>query len=161
MEYNLTLTEYSSFKIKKHMNPYVCYPNSGTMTRRPVTRFVNPYFPQFTKENVSNDRTANRPAANIIRNEGGYLIQLAVPGMSKDQIKIEIENDQLIISGPQKNDAETTKFIRREFNLTGFKRTFKLHTNANSGAMTASFNQGVLSIEIPDASPETIKINIQ
>jgi HSP20 family protein len=103
----------------------------------------------------------NRPAANIERIEGAYKIQLAIPGVAKDQIKIEINDDQLIVTGLPVNSESKPKFVREEFDFGGFKRAFRLHKNADTTAMTAAFEQGILTIIIPDASPETIKINIQ
>jgi HSP20 family protein len=145
------------------MKPYACYPKTRAGYRAPVYGLVNPYFTPFTKEAEKTTRTGSLPAANILREEGAYKIQLAVPGLTKEQIRIELNEDQLVITGPAAHDTEGTKpkFVRHEFDYTGFKRTFRLHKNANISAMTAVFENGILTIVIPDAIPETIKINIQ
>jgi HSP20 family protein len=127
----------------------------------PVSGFVNPFFTQYAKEAPSHYPVANRPAANIIREEAAYKIQIAVPGLTKEQIKIELNEDQLVVSGMEANKNAQPKFARKEFDYTGFKRTFRLHKNENTEAMTASFDQGILTIIIPDATPESININIQ
>jgi HSP20 family protein len=142
------------------MNRYACYPNARNKFQAPVRGFVNPFFPQFTNETVKRYPVANRPAANIIREENAYKIQLAVPGLTKEQIKIELLEDQLIITGPTASAEAKPKFIREEFDYSGFKRTFRLHPNADTTAMTAGFDQGLLTIVIPDKAPVTTKINI-
>lgn len=144
------------------MKSYACYPKGGMKFQPPVSGFVNPYFfTPFAREVARQSLVANRPAANIIREEAAYKIQLAVPGLSKEQIKIELNEDQLVITGPEASKEEGPKYARKEFDFAGFKRTFRLHKNANTAAMTAAFEQGLLTIVIPDAAPETININIQ
>lgn len=144
------------------MKSYSCYPKSGMRFQSPVSGFANPYFfTPFAKEAIKQNPVANRPAANIIREEAAYKIQLAVPGLTKEQIKIELNEDHLVITGPDANKDESPKYARKEFDFAGFKRTFRLHKNANTAAMTAGFEQGLLTIVIPDATPETININIQ
>jgi len=83
-----------------------------------------------------------------------------VPGLSRDQIKIELHEDQLIITGPAPSTDSRPKYIREEFDYTGFKRTFRLNQTADTEAMSASFDQGLLTIVIPDKTPVTTKINI-
>ncbi len=143
------------------MNPYACYPNARNRFQAPVRGFVNPFFPQFTNETVKKYPVASKPAANILREENGFKIQLAVPGLSKDQIKIELHEDQLIITGPAASAEAKPKYIREEFDYAGFKRTFRLSQNADTSAMTAAFDQGLLTIVIPDKAQVTTKINIQ
>ena len=139
------------------MKPYACYP--GTRFHSPVARFVTPYYPSTFTRNAAS-QVNNTPAANIVRHEGSYEIKLAVPGFSKADIKIEINDDQLIISAVDVKNESDPNYVRREFNLHGFKRTFRLHKNANTNAMTASFDQGILTIVVPDKEPETRKIEI-
>lgn len=142
------------------MKSYACYPNGRTRFQAPMGGFVNPYFTQKTNEAAGSNPVANRPAANIIREEGAYKIQLAVPGLSKEQIKIEFADGQLIVSGAAKETTEKPKFVRAEFDYAGFKRTFRLHKNADVAAASASFDQGLLTIVIPDLAQVTTKINI-
>ena len=143
------------------MKSYACYPKSGMRFQAPVSGFANPFFTQYAKEAAKQNTVANRPSANIIREEAAYQIQIAVPGLTKEQIKIELNDGQLVVSGPEANKEASPKFVRKEFDFAAFNRTFRLPKNANTDAMTASFDQGILTIVIPDATPETITINIQ
>lgn len=142
------------------MKSYACYPGARTRFKAPVAGFVNPYFPQFANEAVKRNPVANRPAANIIREENAFKIQLAVPGLTRDQIKIELHEDQLIVSGPAASAEPKPKYLREEFDYTGFKRTFRLSKQTDTSAMSAAFDQGLLTITIPDKVPVTTKINI-
>lgn len=143
------------------MKSYACQPKTRTGYRSPGYGFINPYFTPHTTETEQTIRTGDRPAANILRETEAYKIQLALPGLKKEQIRIEVNEDQLMVSGSPASTETKPKFVRHEFDYAGFKRTFRLHKNANVAAMTAVFENGVLTIVIPDAQPETIKINIQ
>ena len=136
------------------MKSYAFYP--GTKFQSPVARFVTPYYPSHTTRN----QVSNTPATNIERLEGSYVIRMAVPGLGKNDIRIEINEDQLIISAVEVKNESNPNYVRREFDYTNFKRTFRLHKNANAEAMTASFDQGILTIVVPDREPETRKIEI-
>jgi len=144
------------------MKTYACYPGVRSRFQPMGSAYVrhNPYYSSF---NAATEK-ANFPASNIVRKEGAYEIQLAVPGLSKDKIRIEVIEDQLVISAVAPTpDATTEKinFTRQEFDYSGIKRTFRLQKNANTSALTASFNEGILTIVIPDREPESKKIEIQ
>lgn len=143
------------------MKSYACYPKTQSGYCAPGVRFFNPQFTPSTVDNGKNTMAPSRPGANILRTEGAYVIQLAIPGLSKDQVKIELHEDKLIITGPEALTTSEVKFTRREFDYAGFKRVFRLHKNANTTAISASFENGILTITVPDAQPENIKINIQ
>ena len=139
------------------MKSYACYP--GTRFQPRVARFVTPRTPHFYTGS-QNSPVAKTPSANILREDGAYVIKLAVPGLTREEIKIEINQDDLVISAIQSGEASNPKFVRHEWDYNGFKRTFRLHKNANTEALSASFNQGILTIVIPDLEPETRKIEI-
>ena len=138
------------------MKSYACYP--GSRFQPSVGRFVAPRHSHFYTPFQAS--TTKAPYANIVREESAYVIHLAVPGLGKDDIKIEVNNNELVVSAVEAKNETNPNFIRREFDYTGFKRTFRLHRNANTEALSASFNQGVLTIVVPDREPETRKIEI-
>ena len=141
------------------MKPYACRPVVRTGYRPYVApNFVSPYFRTAVK---SSDLKSTRPGTNILRTENSYQIELAVPGVQKDQIQIQVNEDQLIISTTNSNQATEQKFVRQEFDFTNFKRVFTLHKNADASNLKASFANGILTIVVPDKEPETRKIEIQ
>ena len=141
------------------MKPYACRPNVRTRFQSPASQF-NPFNHHWQEAN-SKDLKVTRPAANIIRRESGYEIQLAVPGISKDQIKLQVIEGQLIISANTSSHDTTPTFVRHEFDYTNFKRSFNLQQNADTDNLKASFDQGILSIVIPTKEPQVRKIEIQ
>ncbi len=141
------------------MRPYSCYPPARTRFQPNTTRFNNPNFPPFRNAGFKNQMISTSPSANIVRKEGSFDIQLAIPGLSKEQVKIEIHENQLTIHATAKES--NPRMIRKEFNYEGFKRSFRLHKNADMNAINASFDQGILTINIPDLEKTITKINIQ
>ncbi len=141
------------------MKPYACRPAVRTGYRPYVApTFVSPYFRTEVK---SNDLKTTRPGTNILRTENAYQIELAVPGVPKDQIQIQVIEDQLAISATNPNQGTEQKFVRQEFDFTNFRRVFNLHKNADASNLKASFANGILTIVVPDKEPETWKIEIQ
>jgi len=139
------------------MKSYACYP--GARFRPSTARFFAPRYPMYYTTAQQSDTTQS-PSANIRREDSAYVIELAVPGLGKENIQIEINDDQLIVSAKDVKNETNPNFVRREFDFAGFKRTFRLHKNANTEAMQASFHQGMLTIVIPDREPESRKIEI-
>ena len=91
-----------------------------------------------------------QPLSNILELKDKFVIELAIPGMSKDDIKIDIDNDQLIISASIESKDEESKedYSRREFYYGNFSKSFHLPESINRDAITARFENGVLSIDL-------------
>jgi len=139
------------------MKSYACYP--GSRFRPSTARFFAPNHPMYYTTSQQKEAMKS-PAANIRREEAAFVIELAVPGLSKENVQIEVNNDQLIVSAKEVQSETNPNFIRHEFDYHGFKRTFRLHKNANTEALQASFHQGLLTIVVPDREPESRKIEI-
>jgi len=108
------------------------------------------------------------PAVNIVENDGAFMVEVAAPGMKKDDFHIELDNHVLTISAEFKHEdkVEDKTYTRREFNYTSFRRSFTLPENTvNEDKIKASYDDGVLNLEIPKreeakAKPvRTIKIS--
>lgn len=95
------------------------------------------------------------PAVNIRENENGFFLDFAMPGIDKDEVIIELENDLLTVSSEKKSETEseskteTGNFTRREFHYNSFKRSFILPETIDSSKIKANHKNGVLNIEIP------------
>ncbi len=104
---------------------------------------------------VSNiDKTNfNPPLVNIKETDENYTIELAIPGLNKDEFSIEIDNDLLIISSKTKSEKNTTskneKYTRKEFNYSSFNRSFNLPDTINNQEIEATYNNGVLMVNLP------------
>jgi HSP20 family protein len=101
------------------------------------------------------DNNSFTPSVNIKETADAYVLELLAPGRTKEDIKINIEKNLLTISyekkSEQKSKDEQTNdtFIRREFNLQPFKRSFTLDNKIDSDNITAKYENGLLSLNLP------------
>ena len=121
--------------------------------------FDDEWFPRTT-------RRAGAPAVNIIENEKDYRIELAAPGMSKDDLKVSInEDNELVIAFEKQNGNENKDekkeqkgtYLRREFSYTSFRQSFTLPDDVDREGIAATMEHGVLTVELPkkDTTKET------
>jgi len=94
---------------------------------------------------------ANSPAVNIVEHENGFRLEVAAPGLKKEDFKINLENNVLTISAQQtQNTEETTeKYTRKEFNFSSFRRSFTLPQSIDGEQIAANYAEGVLKVELP------------
>jgi HSP20 family protein len=102
---------------------------------------------------------ATAPAINVIETEKEYKVEVAAPGMTKEDFNIHInEENDLVISMEKK--AENTeekkegRYLRREFSYTKFQQTLILPDDVDKNKIDAKVNDGVLKIELPKVAPE-------
>ncbi len=100
----------------------------------------------------------NRPGANIIDNEKDFTIELAVPGMGKDDFKINLENDILSISVEREEveEKDEKNYTRREFRYDGFCRSFSMPDIVDQEKIKADYKNGVLSVMLPKSEEAKI-----
>lgn len=103
------------------------------------------------------------PAVNIKEDDKRFVLDLAVPGIDKKDLKIEVQDEILIISSERKaeNEEEHDGYKRREFGYSSFCRSFYLPDNVNSEKIGANYKDGILAIEIPKREEEKTKITKQ
>lgn len=97
------------------------------------------------------DETINwMPSVNIKERAEDFRIDLAVPGMDKNDFKVELENDLLVVSGERKEEKSEgdEKNTRREFHYGSFKRSFSLPESADNENVKANYKDGILSLTI-------------
>jgi len=119
--------------------------------------FDDDFFP------VLSSRTSSMPAVNIKENEKNYTLELAVPGIDKKNLKIDINEDVLTISSETKNETEEDKdgYKRKEFSYSSFCRSFYIPENVNRDKIVASYKDGILNVELPKQEEEKNKITRQ
>lgn len=102
------------------------------------------------------------PAVNIAETEGAFHIELATPGLRKDDFKINVEKDQLTISAdrkPEESDvSDGKKYNRREFNFHSFTRTFTLPETADQANIQAEYIDGVLLLTVGKREEAKVQI---
>ncbi len=113
-------------------------------------RYVPTYWDDFFNYNSFNNnnfvaQNGTSPAVNVIETGFEYRIDLAVPGLAKDDFKIDLVNEVLTISSEKKEQKEDTKlnYTRKEFNYSSFKRSFQLPDSVDGDNIKASHETGI------------------
>ena len=94
----------------------------------------------------------NSPSVNVVDNDDHFLMEVAAPGMNKEDFKIEFENNTLTISGESKKEdnEESKNYSMREYRYSSFKRSFSLEEKeVDLDKVEASYTDGILSIHLP------------
>lgn len=115
---------------------------------------LNPFtdiFESFFNDTFLTDRMTSRvPAVNISETDQEYHIELAAPGLKKEDFKINLDRNMLSISVEKR--AETTeenkKYNKKEYSYTSFVRSFSLPDSADNAQIEAEYNNGVLDIKV-------------
>ena len=105
------------------------------------------YLPDFFNQTYNECKI---PDINIINNENLYSIQVAIPGKSKENFSVKLDDNILSISLDDSNEIEnTSNYSLKQFSYNSFLRTFKLPDDANLGKIKANYTNGVLNVELP------------
>lgn len=138
--------------------------------KRPNDFFTNQLMNQLFKETQDSFKAAVeresgfRPATNVVEEKDYYLIEVAIPGFAKEDVSIKVENGSIKISAEKKDTKEDTKYLRREFGVYKFERSFKLADTINQQNISAEVINGILNIILPkveEKKPEVHNIEIK
>ncbi len=131
----------------------------------PVRRTQN-WLPSIFNDFFDNEwmvkANATAPAINVIESEKDYKVEVAAPGMTKDDFNIRIDEDNnLVISmekkAENKDEKKDGRYLRREFSYTKFQQTMILPDNVDKEKISAQVENGVLAIDLPKLSEEDVK----
>jgi HSP20 family protein len=148
----MTLVKYNPFKPYKTL---------------PINTMIDDFFGSSLSDFLGTEFTSSTPSVNIVENNDDYKIEVAAPGLGKEDFNIEVDNNNLIISATKESNIEDNqegKYTRREFNYSSFKRSFHLSEEINRDAINASYENGVLTItlgkkdEAIKKAPKTVEI---
>lgn len=129
-----------------------------------LTDFFNDFFDNRQMEKLA----LSSPAINVKENDKGYKIEVAAPGMCKDDFKIHLNKDgNLVIEMEKTNcgckdkekdgEKKECKFLRKEFSFSKFSQTLLLPDNADKDAIEAHVNNGILYVKIPKTTKEKVE----
>ena len=126
------------------------------MLARINRNYVPAYWDDFFNDRVFNgfnnsNCNTTSPAVNIEEGDKEFRIEVAVPGLSRKDFRIEVEEDVLTISSEEKQKKEDKQrnYTRREFSYHSFKRSFQLPETVDQDQIQASHEAGVLNITLP------------
>jgi len=141
------------------------------MNNRGLTRFESPFF-DLAKKFFNNDdfdfypsfeTRRNSGLSNISETDNEYVVEISAPGLKKEDIKIELENDILKISSDFEDQKEEKNdgYYRREFCRSSFERSFTLPKIVDKENISASMENGILSVSIPKLKEEKKKDSLK
>ena len=96
----------------------------------------------------SSNKTIKQPSYDIIENDNEYIIEMSLAGIKKENISIEIEENNLLIKA-KRDENNDLKYNRKESYFGEFEKTFKLSNSVDKENITSSFIDGILKINIP------------
>lgn len=126
---------------------------------------VDQFFSRFWDEDFrSSNGNFTMPAVNISETDDQFTVELAAPGLNKNDFKITVDNGYLTIEATQEQKSDETssngQFRRMEFNYRNFKRTFTLPEEVNADKIASRYENGVLRLELPkkdEAKPRPVR----
>jgi len=109
---------------------------------------------------------ATAPAINVKENDKAYTVELAAPGMTKEDFNVHINDEgNLIIKMEKKNENKeedkSARYLRREFSYTRFEQTLILPDDVKKEDIAARVENGVLTVELPKIVEEKVKVSRQ
>src|SRR5690554_6353838 len=137
-----------------------------------ITRFNNGFLPSFLsgfEDEVFNKRQAmkfSKVAVNIIERNDDYVVEMAVPGINKDDIHIELDGTKFSIRGEGKESKEESEdnYTLREFSYGEFTRSFTLPKDVDVHSIAVDYTYAVLKVCVPkpEAKNKTVeKIDVE
>ncbi|MBM6758998.1 Hsp20/alpha crystallin family protein [Bacteroides mediterraneensis] len=131
----------------------------------PTRKYYNQnWLPSIFNDFFDNDwmvkANATAPAINVVESDKDYKVEVAVPGMTKNDFNIHLgEDNELVISMEKKSennekDKDNKKYLRREFSYSKFQQSLYLPDNVDKDKISANVADGVLTIDLPKYSQE-------
>ena len=126
----------------------------------------NNVFPSLINEFFNDDfgmnfinRSHSVPSVNSLENNDSFEIDLAVPGMKKEDFTIELNDKVLVISSETSNTLENDKMRLNEFNFSSFQRSFIVPDSVDQDKIKANYKNGILKIKLPKRKESISKPN--
>lgn len=131
------------------------------VSRRYNQNWLPSIFNDFFDDNWVEKANATAPAINVLENEHGYELELAAPGLTKNDFKVSLDDEgDLVINMEKKEDNKEEKkrgrYLRREFYHTKFQQTMLLPDDADKENISATVENGVLQVIIPKVEPKVV-----
>ena len=120
-------------------------------------QMIGKAFPSFEKEfGVEFFGNNSYPKVDVIDTTKSIEFEAEIPGLSKDEVSVEVEKGILSISGTKRQDQsnEDLTYIRKELKRSSFKRSFQLSNSLDHSKIKAKFENGLLLITVPKHKPE-------
>jgi HSP20 family protein len=129
-----------------------------------VNRLFESVFPGQMSESDEPTSTVWSPRMDLMETDDHYRMRVDLPGISKDDVSVTVEDNRLTVRGERRDESRTEKenVVRMERTFGTFYRSLRLPKSVNESKIKATFTDGVLSVEIPKtekSKPKKIKIS--
>lgn len=129
-----------------------------------VNRLFESVFPSPMGEDEEPTSTVWSPRMDLMETDDHYRMRVDLPGISKDDVSVTVEDNRLTVRGERRDESRTEKenVVRMERTFGTFYRSLRLPKSVNESKIKATFTDGVLSVEIPKtekSKPKKIKIS--
>jgi HSP20 family protein len=139
----------------------------NTNGRTPAQRWNNPFDRFFRNDFMDmwpSGVSETVPSINIAEGKDQYSIEMAAPGLKKEDFNIDVDGNLITISCEKESETKEGKegdnYSRREYNYSSFSRSFTIPENANAENISARYNDGILKLTVPK-KPQSQKGNGQ
>lgn len=125
--------------------------------RRNNQEWLPSIFSDFFDNNWMFRTNTTAPAINVIEHKTDYQVEVAVPGMTKEDLSVHLTDDNQLVIEMEKKDKiknDSSKYLHREFSYSKFQQTLVLPNNIDKEHINACVNDGVLTIDLPKKTPE-------
>ncbi len=134
-----------------------------TSVRRNTAWLPDVFGDFFDTDNYMPRANATAPAINVKESDHGYTVEMAAPGMRKDDFTVHINDDGNLTVKLEKKDcpnaeADNARYLRREFSYSKFEQTLILPDDVDRNKISARVENGVLTVELPKLEPATAKV---
>ncbi len=119
---------------------------------------MNEFFNDDLRMNVINNNHSV-PSVNSIENDNSFEIDLAVPGMKKDDFTIQLNDKVLVVSSENTNSVENNSMSLNEFNYSSFQRSFIVPETVELDKIRANYKNGILKVKLPKKKDSIKKPN--
>ena len=106
------------------------------------------------------------PAINVKESDKAYIVELAAPGMKKEDFNVHINDEGNLVvkmesKAEKKDEDKNTRYLRREFSYSKYEQTLILPDDVKRDAISAKVEHGVLTVELPKIVEEKVKVSRQ
>ena len=134
-----------------------------------VTRRNQDFMPTLFNEHMNwNDTTYSTPRMNIMETKDNYKLELCIPGLTKDDVKLSIDTEGNLVvemtkesKNEKKENKEEMRYLRHEFSVEHFRQTVMLPDDIHKEQISAKVENGILDIVIPKVTMEEKKQAVQ
>jgi len=142
------------------------FPAGVINMQREMNRMFDNFFRGDTPEGEMFGSSLWAPAVDVAEREDGYEVNVELPGVDKDDVKITVQDNVLTIRGEKKQEKESkdSDYRRVERSYGSFQRSFALPTSVRHDKVDASYKDGILTIALPkadEAKPKQIEVKVK